>query len=116
METKIERLERLIKSEKNTLDILINEKIELEMLIKVQKDNILKKEEELEEEKNKPFINELKRMIIDNLCSDYSIEDATEQVNNSEILVEGELVRVIYDNGVSNLFKLESIKKLVLVK
>ena len=60
-------------------------------------------------------MKELKKMIIDNLCSEYSIEEATEQVNNAEIIIKGETVRVIYDNGKSDLFKLVVSERLELV-
>jgi hypothetical protein len=60
-------------------------------------------------------MKELKKMIIDNLCSDYSIEDATEQVNSAEIIIKGDTVRVIYDNGKSDLFKLVTTERLELV-
>jgi hypothetical protein len=60
-------------------------------------------------------MKELKKMIIDNLCSDYSIEDATEQVNSAEIIIKGDTVRVIYENGKSDLFKLVTTERLELV-
>jgi hypothetical protein len=60
-------------------------------------------------------MKELKKMIIDNLCSDYSIEDATEQVNSAEIIIKGDTVRVIYDNGKSDLFKVVTTERLELV-
>ena len=60
-------------------------------------------------------MKELKKMIIDILCSEYPIEDATEQVNNAEIIIKGETVRVIYDNGKSDLFKLITTEHLELV-
>jgi hypothetical protein len=60
-------------------------------------------------------LKELKEMIIDNLCSDYTIGDATEQVENAEIIVKDDMVRVIYDNGKSDLFKLVVHERLELV-
>lgn len=54
-------------------------------------------------------------MIIDNLCSEYPIEEATEQVNNAEIIIKGETVRVIYDNSKSDLFKLVVSERLEFV-
>ena len=60
-------------------------------------------------------MKELKKMIIDNLCSEYPIGEATEQVNNAEIIIKGETVKVIYDNGKSDLFKLVVSEKLELV-
>lgn len=60
-------------------------------------------------------MKELKKMIIDNLCSEYPIEEATEQVNNAEIIIKGETVRVIYDNDKSDLFKLVVSERLELV-
>ena len=60
-------------------------------------------------------MKELKKMIIDNLCSEYPIEEATVQVNNAEIIIKGETVRVIYNNGKSDLFKLVVSERLELV-
>lgn len=60
-------------------------------------------------------MKELKKMIIDNLCTEYPIEDATEQVNNAEIHIKGDHVRVIYSNGKSDLFKLITVERLELI-
>ena len=73
-------------------------------------------------------MEKLKKLIIDALCDEYPIEEATEQVNNAEIIIEilpcleiwtniikGETVRVIYDNGKSDLFKLVALDRLELV-
>ncbi|HII95190.1 MAG TPA: hypothetical protein HA367_05610 [Candidatus Methanofastidiosum sp.] len=61
-------------------------------------------------------MKELKKMIIDNLCSDYSIEDATDQVNRAEIIIKGETVRVNYHTGTSDLFKVVVTEHLELIK
>jgi hypothetical protein len=60
-------------------------------------------------------MKELKKMIIDILCLEYPIEEATAQVNNAEIIIKGETVRVIYDNGKSDLFKLVVSERLEFV-
>ena len=54
-------------------------------------------------------------MIINNICSEYPIVEATESVNNAEIIIKGKTVRVIYANGKSDLFELVESESLKLV-
>ena len=65
--------------------------------------------------KNDLFDDYLKKMIIENLCVEYPVEEATEQVNNAEIITKGNNVLITYDNGKSDSLKLITIEKLVFV-
>ena len=49
METKLEKIERLLKDEKDTLEKLLNKRDELDLLIKRQQELLCAKEKELEE-------------------------------------------------------------------
>jgi hypothetical protein len=60
-------------------------------------------------------MKELKQMIIDVLCKEYSLEQATEQVNYAEIIIKNNIVKVIYDNGKSDRFKLVVKESLELI-
>jgi hypothetical protein len=51
METLLEKLERLLKDEQDTLQRLLDKRDAIDLLIKNQQDNVWKREEELEEEK-----------------------------------------------------------------
>ena len=53
METKLEKIERILKDEKDTLEKLLSKRHELDLLIKRQQELVWEKEEELEEEKQK---------------------------------------------------------------
>lgn len=53
METKLEKIERILKDESDTLEKLLNKRDELDLLIKRQQELVWEKEEELEEEKQK---------------------------------------------------------------
>lgn len=53
METKLEKIERILKDENDTLEKLLNKRNELDLLIKRQQELVWEKEEELEEEKQK---------------------------------------------------------------
>lgn len=57
METKLEKLERLLKDEQQSLEELNSQKLKLELLILRQQDIVCKLEEELEEEKSEPESN-----------------------------------------------------------
>ncbi|MBP6512320.1 MAG: hypothetical protein KA347_06605 [Bacteroidia bacterium] len=60
-------------------------------------------------------MKELKKLIIDCLCTEYPIEEATRQVNDSTITIKGELVRVQYENGKIDDFKIITTETLVLI-
>lgn len=60
-------------------------------------------------------MKELKKLIIDCLCTEYSLEEATVQVENSTITIKGDLVRVQYDNGVINDFRVIKTESLILM-
>ena len=60
-------------------------------------------------------IEEIKRLIIEALCDEYTIEEAIEQVNSSKITIEGDLVTVIYDNNQRDIFRIIVTTKLKLV-
>ena len=53
METALEKLERLLKDEQDTLQKLLDKRELIDLLIKNQQENVWKREEELEEEKQK---------------------------------------------------------------
>ena len=53
METKLEKIERILKDENDTLEKLLSKRNELDLLIKRQQELVWEKEEELEEEKQK---------------------------------------------------------------
>ena len=53
METRLEKLERLLKDEEDTLQRLLDKRDAIDLLIKNQQKNVWKREEELEEEKQK---------------------------------------------------------------
>jgi hypothetical protein len=53
METALEKLERLLKDEQDTLQKLLDMRESIDLLIKNQQENVWKREEELEEEKQK---------------------------------------------------------------
>jgi hypothetical protein len=53
METLLEKLERLLKDEEDTLQRLLDKRDAIDLLIKNQQENVWKREEELEEEKQK---------------------------------------------------------------
>jgi peptidoglycan hydrolase CwlO-like protein len=57
METKLEKLERLLKDEQQSLEELNSQKLKLELLIMRQQEIVWKCEEELEEEKSEPESN-----------------------------------------------------------
>lgn len=61
-------------------------------------------------------MDELKKMLVGFLCNEYTIEDATEQIENAEIVIKNNTIRVNYDNGKSDLLKLVITKKLVAVQ
>lgn len=60
-------------------------------------------------------MEELKELIIEKLCDEYSIEEAIEQVNLARITVNKDFVKVVYDNGVVDLFKLIPTFRLELI-
>jgi hypothetical protein len=53
METTLEKLERLLKDEQDTLQKLLDKREVIDLLIKKQQENVWKREEELEDEKQK---------------------------------------------------------------
>ena len=53
METLLEKLERLLKDEEDTLRKLLDKRDAIDLLIKNQQDKVWKREEELQEEKQK---------------------------------------------------------------
>ena len=53
METKLEKIERILKDENDTLEKLLSKRNELDLLIMRQQELVWEKEEELEEEKQK---------------------------------------------------------------
>jgi hypothetical protein len=53
METALEKLERLLKDEQDTLQKLLDKRELIDLLIKNQQENVWKREAELEEEKQK---------------------------------------------------------------
>lgn len=53
METKLEKIKRILKDENDTLEKLLSKRDELDLLIKRQQELVWEKEEELEEEKQK---------------------------------------------------------------
>lgn len=61
-------------------------------------------------------MKELKKMIIDILCDEYTFDDATEHVNRAEINIKGEYITVKYYNGAVDTFKVVIIERLELVK
>lgn len=57
-------------------------------------------------------MKELKNLIINQLCEEYSVLEATNQVENAEIIIKGNIIKVIYDNGVMDVFELVTVEYL----
>lgn len=57
-------------------------------------------------------------MIIGELLVDgYPLEDATTQVDEAkDIIVNNDIVKIIYSNGMVDVFEIEYVKKLKLIK
>lgn len=60
-------------------------------------------------------MKELKQMIINDLLSDYGVKAATIQVNEAEIIIKENDITVIWSNGKSNNYKIETVERLVFV-
>jgi hypothetical protein len=60
-------------------------------------------------------MKELKKMIVDNLLDEYPLEEAIRDVEEAEIVIKGSAIHVIWSNGVTNDYKIETIERLVLV-
>lgn len=60
--------------------------------------------------------DEFKILIIESLCSEYTLEEATEQVNKAQIIPEINGVKIIYSNGVVDQYEFTTLKKLQHVK
>lgn len=61
-------------------------------------------------------MKELKQLIIDQLCTEYSLKEAVDSLENAEIRIKGTTVTVIYDNGKSDKYELILIEKLKHIK
>jgi len=57
-------------------------------------------------------MDEIKKMLIDWLCEEYTIEEATEQVHSAKIKVTGNSGYIIYDNGTKDYFEIVTVKKI----
>ena len=61
-------------------------------------------------------MNELIELLIETLCDEYSVADATEQIANAEIRVKGKRIMVIYDNGKKDYYDVVMKPTLVLIE
>lgn len=61
-------------------------------------------------------MNELIELLIETLCDEYSVDDATEQIANAEIRVKGKRIMVIYDNGKEDYYDVVMKPTLVLIE
>lgn len=51
-------------------------------------------------------------MLVDFLSDEYTLESAISQIENAEIRIKNNIITVLYDNGVTDIFEVELIEKL----
>lgn len=58
-------------------------------------------------------MKQLKQLIVDSLCKEYPLEEAIKQVEEAVITIKKDTITVVYDNGVTDVYKVELIEKLI---
>ena len=61
-------------------------------------------------------MKELKKMLIEWLCKEYSLEEATRDINEAEIRIKGNEIKIMYKGGAEDILNLVTETKEVLIQ
>lgn len=61
-------------------------------------------------------MEQLKKMLIDYLCAEYSLDESTQQIEEAEIRIKGKNIEIIYKNGISEKLVYAAVTKYELVR